>query len=154
MGTEVIDVMWIFISAGLVFLMQAGFLSLESGLTRSKNNINVAIKNLTDFGLTGRILGAVMASFGIFLPGTFLIFFVIRFWEQLKKYRIVKASLEGINAVSAGMVIAAAFLLYVPMEHLAVNYVFLMGTVAMLLFTKVPTPVIICVGLILGLVIA
>ncbi len=52
MGTEVIDVMWIFISAGLVFLMQAGFLSLESGLTRSKNNINVAIKNLTDFGLT------------------------------------------------------------------------------------------------------
>lgn len=114
----------------------------------------VGALSLTDFGLTGRILGAVMASFGIFLPGTFLIFFVIRFWEQLKKYRIVKASLEGINAVSAGMVIAAAFLLYVPMEHLAVNYVFLIGTVAMLLFTKVPTPVIICVGLILGLVIA
>jgi Amt family ammonium transporter len=29
--------------------MQAGFLCLESGLTRSKNSINVAIKNLADF---------------------------------------------------------------------------------------------------------
>ncbi|MFW5696288.1 MAG: ammonium transporter, partial [Phototrophicaceae bacterium] len=47
-----IDHMWVLFSAGLVFLMQAGFLCLESGLTRSKNNINVAIKNLVDFGVT------------------------------------------------------------------------------------------------------
>ena len=33
----------------LVFLMQAGFLCVETGLTRSKNNINVAAKNLVDF---------------------------------------------------------------------------------------------------------
>jgi len=32
--------------------MQGGFLCLETGLTRNKNNINVAIKNITDFGLT------------------------------------------------------------------------------------------------------
>tara|TARA_R110000751_G_scaffold98096_5_gene190928 strand:- start:24075 stop:27098 length:3024 start_codon:yes stop_codon:yes gene_type:complete len=32
-----------------VFLMQVGFLCLESGRTRSKNNINVAAKNVTDF---------------------------------------------------------------------------------------------------------
>lgn len=31
--------------------MQAGFLCLESGLTRTKNSINVAIKNITDFGI-------------------------------------------------------------------------------------------------------
>ncbi len=47
-----IDILWVLFSAALVFLMQAGFLSLESGLTRSKNNINVAMKNLVDFGLT------------------------------------------------------------------------------------------------------
>jgi Amt family ammonium transporter len=47
-----IDVMWVIISAGLVFLMQGGFLTLETGLTRSKNNINVAIKNLADFGVS------------------------------------------------------------------------------------------------------
>ncbi len=45
------DILWVAFSAGLVFLMQAGFLCLETGLTRSKNNINVAIKNLADFGL-------------------------------------------------------------------------------------------------------
>lgn len=33
----------------LVFMMQAGFLCLESGLVRSKNSINVAAKNISDF---------------------------------------------------------------------------------------------------------
>lgn len=46
------DLIWITLSAGLVFLMQAGFLCLESGLTRAKNNINVAMKNLADFSIT------------------------------------------------------------------------------------------------------
>jgi len=47
-----IDVLWIMLCSALVFVMQAGFLCLESGLTRSKNSINVAIKNLADFCLT------------------------------------------------------------------------------------------------------
>ncbi|MEM7116204.1 MAG: ammonium transporter [Chloroflexota bacterium] len=46
------DLLWVIISAALVFLMQAGFLCLETGLTRSKNNINVAIKNLADLSIT------------------------------------------------------------------------------------------------------
>ncbi|MDY7012208.1 MAG: ammonium transporter, partial [Cyanobacteriota bacterium] len=45
-----LDVAWMLGCAGLVFLMQPGFMCLESGLTRSKNNINVAVKNLADFG--------------------------------------------------------------------------------------------------------
>ncbi len=49
---SMLDIMWILMSAALVFLMQAAFLCLESGLTRTKNNINVALKNLTDFGVT------------------------------------------------------------------------------------------------------
>jgi ammonium transporter len=43
-----IDAFWLVICAAQVFLMQAGFVCLEAGLTRSKNNINVAVKNLTD----------------------------------------------------------------------------------------------------------
>ncbi|MGL5076380.1 MAG: ammonium transporter, partial [Waterburya sp.] len=43
--------LWLLLSAFLVFLMQPGFMCLESGLTRTKNSINVAIKNLTDFGI-------------------------------------------------------------------------------------------------------
>lgn len=114
----------------------------------------VGALSIDSMGIGGRILGAIMAALGIFLPGTFLIFFIIRFWEQLKKYRIVKASLEGVNAVSAGMVIAAAFLIMVPMEALPINYFLMIATVAMLHFTKIPTPFIILGGLILGIVVA
>ncbi len=48
---SLIDILWVVLSAGLVLLMQAGFLCLEAGMTRSKNAINVAIKNLADFGI-------------------------------------------------------------------------------------------------------
>ena len=46
-----LDTFWLLICAILVFLMQAGFMCLESGLSRSKNSINVALKNITDFGI-------------------------------------------------------------------------------------------------------
>ena len=46
---ENIDTLWVLIAAALVFLMQAGFAALESGVTRSKNTINVALKNIMDF---------------------------------------------------------------------------------------------------------
>lgn len=52
MEKPIIDILWVLFSASLVFLMQAGFLCLETGMTRGKNNLNVTIKNLTDFGLT------------------------------------------------------------------------------------------------------
>jgi len=43
------NIAWMLLCAALVMLMQAGFCCLESGLSRSKNSINVAIKNLIDF---------------------------------------------------------------------------------------------------------
>jgi Amt family ammonium transporter len=58
-----IDLLWIYLCCGLVFIMQAGFLCLESGLTRRKNSINVAIKNLADFCLSTVIFW--LLGFGI-----------------------------------------------------------------------------------------
>ena len=46
---ESVDIGWILFCAALVFLMQPGFTALESGLVRSKNSINVAIKNFANF---------------------------------------------------------------------------------------------------------
>lgn len=43
------DFSWLLTTAILVFIMQAGFLCLESGKIRSKNSINVAAKNISDF---------------------------------------------------------------------------------------------------------
>ena len=52
MDKPLTDILWVTVSSGLVLFMQAGFLCLETGLTRSKNNFNVAIKNLTDLGVS------------------------------------------------------------------------------------------------------
>lgn len=113
----------------------------------------VGALSMREYGIGGELLGAFMATAGIFLPGTFLIFFVSRFWEDLKKYRFIKASLEGINAVSCGMVIAAAFLLARPIEVSFINYGIILATLGLLLFTKIRAPWIIAIGLILGFVI-
>ncbi len=104
-------------------------------------------------GIGGEILGAFVASLGIFLPGTFLIFFLLRFWDSLKKYRVIKASLEGILAASSGMVVAAAFLLFEPLDMSWLNVGFVVGTVLLLKFTKIPAPVIILGGLVAGFLI-
>jgi Amt family ammonium transporter len=40
--------LWMLIAGILVFLMQAGFTLVESGMTRAKNAVNIAMKNLLD----------------------------------------------------------------------------------------------------------
>jgi len=60
---ETIDIIWVTLCAGLVFLMQVGFLCLETGFTRSKNSVNVAVKNLTDFCVSSLVFWAV--GFGL-----------------------------------------------------------------------------------------
>lgn len=45
------DQLWMISCVILVFLMQAGFACLETGLTRHKNSIHVAIKNISNFGI-------------------------------------------------------------------------------------------------------
>ena len=47
-----IDTLWVIDCAILVFIMQAGFMCVESGLSRHKNSINVALKNAADFGVS------------------------------------------------------------------------------------------------------
>lgn len=43
------DVIWVLVSAVLVFFMQAGFALCEAGLTRAKNTGNILMKNMMDF---------------------------------------------------------------------------------------------------------
>lgn len=108
---------------------------------------------MRDYGTWGEILGGLLAAIGIFLPGTFLIFFVIRFWDALKKYRLVKASLEGIHAASSGLVVAAALLLFEPIESNTLNLLLIVVTFGLLMWTKIPAPIIILVGLGAGFII-
>ncbi len=53
-----IDAIWLLLATVLVIAMQAGFTCLESGLVRAKNSINVALKNLVDFCISGALFWA------------------------------------------------------------------------------------------------
>jgi Amt family ammonium transporter len=46
---DAMDMVWLFLGASLVFIMQAGFAMVETGLTRAKNATNIVMKNLMDF---------------------------------------------------------------------------------------------------------
>ena len=62
---------WLLTCTALVFLMQAGFCCLETGLVRAKNSINVAIKNLVDFCVAGLLFWCFgyAVIFGVFPHG-------------------------------------------------------------------------------------
>lgn len=77
-----INFVWTILAAILVFLMQAGFALLETGFTRSKNAVNIIMKNVMDvaagglvffaigFGLMfGTSIGGWIGSDGFFLSG-------------------------------------------------------------------------------------
>jgi chromate transporter len=112
--------------------------------------------SMREYGILGVISGGLVASLGIFLPGTLLIFFMVGVWDKLKKYRAIKASLEGINAASAGIVTGTAFLLFMPMiqplEIAYINYLIFAGTFALLFINKIPPPFIIIAGLVAGFI--
>lgn len=58
-----VDTLWVVASAALVFFMQAGFALLESGMARSKNAVNVLMKNYMDACVGGMIFWLV--GFGL-----------------------------------------------------------------------------------------
>ena len=63
MSPSNIDILWIVVASALVFLMRVGFAMLESGMTRSKNSINVSTKVLTDLGVS--LLAYWAVGFGL-----------------------------------------------------------------------------------------
>lgn len=121
---------------------------------------------LKEWGMGFQLLGCLIGTIAIFLPGTLIIFFVYPFWEYLKNYAVVKRALEGINACSSGFVLAAAVILSESL-HLRLIY-FLDDTVfygstqswisvyiviltfLILKFTKIPAPILVVGALIAG----
>jgi Amt family ammonium transporter len=71
-ANEDFTILWILLSGILVFFMQAGFTLLESGMTQSKNAVNIAMKNFMDISVAtitfwvigyGLMYGAKTAGF-------------------------------------------------------------------------------------------
>ena len=58
-----LNFVWVLVATMLVFLMQAGFALLETGFTRSKNAVNIIMKNIMDVSVGGLAFFAV--GFGL-----------------------------------------------------------------------------------------
>ena len=75
-----LDLFWVLICSFLIFMMQLGFSLVETGIVRSKNTINVAMKNLIDtvfsiifFWIFGFGLMFGLDVYGLFGTDKFLI---------------------------------------------------------------------------------
>ena len=84
-----VDSLWIVVAGILVMFMQPGFMLVETGFTRSKNSVNIVMKNFMDFSVGavsywafgfalaygGTTLGGFLAYGNFFLEGDALTYF-------------------------------------------------------------------------------
>ena len=133
---------------GSEFLAGLGLLQAMPGPVFSIASFAGAM-SMKEYGVFGQISGMVSATIGIFLPGILLIFFALPIWNQIKKYAPIYNAIEGINATSAGFVVVSAYLLFLPVQINEENMLVLLGTLFLLLSTKVPTPIIV-LGCLIG----
>lgn len=107
---------------------------------------------MSKYGVSGQVLGSVIAVIGINLPGFILITFIVPFWDDLKKITRIKNSMSGINAVAVGFMATALVLLLKPFTGNWMAYGLMIATFLLMHFTKIKTPVVILIGVVLGLV--
>lgn len=107
---------------------------------------------MAPYGPGGQIIGSIIAVVGINLPGFILIVFIVPFWNDLKKITRIKNSMSGINAVAVGFMATALILLVRPFENNWMAFGLMIATFFLMNFTKIKTPVIMLIGILLGLV--
>jgi chromate transporter len=74
------------------------------------------------------VLGALIATIAVFLPGFLLIIVVLKNWTRLAMNPSISASLKGVNAAVVGLLLAA---LYQPIFQSAVHNALDMGLVVL-----------------------
>lgn len=65
--TMIIDTLWVFLAAILVFWMNLGFAAVESGFARAKNTVNILSKNFIVFAVSS--LGFMLLGWGLMFGG-------------------------------------------------------------------------------------
>lgn len=111
---------------------------------------------LKDMGPEMQVIGCLIGMVAIFLPSALLVLFFYPIWNNLKKYAAIYRSIEGINAVIVGVMIASTFYimkdisLVEPAKFSTMNALIIIGTILLLRFTRIASPLIVMVCLLLG----
>lgn len=112
--------------------------------------------SMNDRGSFWQLLGCVIGVVAIFLPSFLLVLFFFPIWYNLKKYAVVYRSLEGINAVVVGIMVASAFIMMADISLTdfnkisVINIGIILGTWALLSFTRIPAPLIVLLSILTG----
>ena len=111
---------------------------------------------MRDRDASWQVLGSVIGSIAIFLPSALLVLFFFPIWHNLKKYAVVYRALEGINAVVVGIMVASTLYMMKDISLTefktisALNIGVIIGTWLTLTYTRVPSPVVVLICLLLG----
>lgn len=111
---------------------------------------------LKDYGYTMQIIGCIIGMVAIFLPSALLVLFFFPIWNNLKKYAVIYRSLEGINAAVVGIMMASTFYIMKDVSVVElktqsmINIVVILSSYLLMLYTKIPSPVLVLCCLLLG----
>lgn len=103
-----------------------------------------------------QVFGSVIGSIAIFLPSALLVLFFFPIWHNLKRYAVVYRALEGINAVVVGIMVASTFYMMKDITLTefktvsALNLGVIIGTWLTLSYTRIPSPIVVLICLVLG----
>jgi chromate transporter len=136
------------------FYAGAGFVRAIPGPVFSVSSYMGGIA-MKDMGFSMQVTGCVIGSLAIFLPSALLVLFFFPIWSNLKKYATVYRALEGINAAVVGIMIASCSYMmkdFNPESPLMFWSQFGVGilTFFLLLYSRLPSPVIVMIFLLLG----
>lgn len=107
--------------------------------------------SMSFYGITGMILGGIVGTLAVFLPSILILFFFFPLYQNLKQHVIIFRALEGIHAVIVGIMWASGLILLSSMPFDWTNIVVVAITFSLLMFTKIPAPIIVLAWLLLGL---
>lgn len=112
---------------------------------------------LKEKGRHWQLLGGLIGTIAIFLPSALLVLFFFPVWSNLKKYAVVYRALEGINAVVVGIMVASTIYMMKDISLTEfktisiLNLGVILSTWLILSVTRLPSPVIVIICLMLGI---
>jgi chromate transporter len=95
-------------------------------------------------------MGSIIATVAVFLPSILILFFFFPIYHNLKQYTVIFRALEGIHAVVVGIMWASGFILFRSIQFEWSNVVVIAITFSLLMFSKIPAPLIVTGWLLLG----
>lgn len=96
--------------------------------------------------------GALFAAVGIFAPGFTIVCGLLPFWEQVRKKRLVRDFIKGVNSAAAGLIVGGIWMLLKRTLVGPSSFALSVSAAAAMYVYKIPSPIAIALHGVLGAV--